>query len=225
MIAAFLLPDVAATLRGLYGAQVADQLSLKPSWWIAGLAMSVLGAMLAAANSLFRIYRLPVLVAAQPYAWQQAQQRLLTRQGGFAIVVIVAAVGALLLGDSLAAGFAVLAALLLGAALLLPVVLAILLRLGERVSRRPLTRWFYADSRQQLSGLSLALMALLLALAVNVGVSTMVESFSKTFTAWLDNRLAADVYLNANDDKQAADIVQWLRQRTDVEAIPAELAG
>jgi putative ABC transport system permease protein len=219
VISAFLLPDVAATLRGLYGAQVPDQLSLKPSWWIAGLAMSVLGAMAAAANSLFRVYRLPVLVSAQPYAWQQAQQRWLTRQGTFAVVVIAVAIGALLFGDSLAAGFAVLAALLLGAALLLPVVLAVLLRLGERISRRPLTKWFYADSRQQLSGLSLALMALLLALAVNVGVGTMVESFSKTFVAWLDNRLAADVYLNAKDDKQATEIVNWLRQRNDVEAI------
>ncbi len=49
--------------------------------------------------------------------------------------------------------------------------------------------WFWADSRQQLSGLSLALMALLLALAVNVGVGTMVETFSRTFVIWLDGRL------------------------------------
>ncbi len=41
-------------------------------------------------------------------------------------------------------------------------------------------------------------MALLLALAVNVGVGTMVETFSRTFITWLDGRLAADVYLNAS---------------------------
>jgi len=76
-----------------------------------------------------------------------------------------------------------------------------------------------ADSRQQLSGLSLALMALLLALAVNVGVGTMVETFSRTFTSWLDGRLAADVYLSAADNTQAAEIKAWLRQRPEVEAI------
>ncbi len=79
--------------------------------------------------------------------------------------------------------------------------------------------WFWADSRQQLPGLSLALMALLLALAVNVGVGTMVESFSKTFATWLDGRLAADVYVNARDDTQARDIETNLRARPEITAI------
>ena len=44
LIAAALLPDVAASLRGLYGAQIPGQLTLRPEWWAAGLAISVLGA-------------------------------------------------------------------------------------------------------------------------------------------------------------------------------------
>jgi putative ABC transport system permease protein len=47
----------------------------------------------------------------------------------------------------------------------------------------------------------------------------MVESFSKTFTGWLDGRLAADVYLNVTDGAQASEIKAWLRQRAEVEAI------
>jgi putative ABC transport system permease protein len=219
LIAASLLPDVAASLRGLYGAQIPGQLTLKPAWWAAGLAISVLGALAAAATSFIKAIRLPVLAAAQPYAWQQAQQRWLLLQGALALVVFAAAAAFLWFGDSLISGFAVLAALLLGAALGLPVVLGVVLYLGQRSTRRPLAAWFWADSRQQLSGLSLALMALLLALAVNVGVSTMVESFSKTFTGWLDGRLAADIYLNASDDAQAAEIKIWLRQHPDVDAI------
>ena len=62
-------------------------------------------------------------------------------------------------------------------------------------------------------------MALLLALAVNVGVGTMVESFSRTFLVWLDGRLAADVYVNAASDAQATEIKAWLRERPEVEAI------
>jgi len=57
------------------------------------------------------------------------------------------------------------AALLLGAALILPAILERLLSLGQRQADGALAGWFWADSRQQLSGLSLALMALLLALA------------------------------------------------------------
>ncbi len=219
LIAASLLPDVAASLRGLYGAQIPGQLTLKREWWIAGITISVIGALLAATTSLLKAIRLPVLAAAQPYAWQQAQHRWLIFQSTLALIVLATGGGILWYGDSLVSGFAVLAALLLGAALGLPAILERVLSLGERSAHRPLAAWFWADSRQQLSGLSLALMALLLALAVNVGVGTMVETFSQTFISWLDGRLAADVYLNAADNARAAEITAWLRQRPEVEAI------
>ncbi|MGB3445284.1 MAG: ABC transporter permease [Xanthobacteraceae bacterium] len=219
VIAAALLPDVAASLRGLYGAQLPGALSLRPQWWLAGIAMSVVGALAAAAASLMRMARLPLLAAAQPYAWQQAQRRWLLRQGMLALVMTTAAIGVLVFGDSLLAGFAVLAALLLAAALALPVLLDVTLRLGARYARSALPAWFWADSRQQLPGLSLALMALLLALAVNVGVGTMVQSFSTTFVRWLDGRLAADVYVGAANETQAAEIRRWLAARSDVAAV------
>jgi putative ABC transport system permease protein len=219
LVAASLLPDVAASLRGLYGAQIPGQLSLQPQWWIAGLFISVIGALLAAAASLLKAGRLSVLAAAQPQAWRQAQRRWVALQGIAALLVLAAALGFLWFGDSLLAGFAVLAAILLGAALGLPLILELALAFGQRRSHGAIVSWFWADSRQQLSGLSLALMALLLALSVNVGVGTMVESFSQTFVSWLDGRLAADLYINASDDAQARDITAWLRDRPDVKAI------
>jgi putative ABC transport system permease protein len=218
-IAAALLPDVAASLRGLYGAEIPGQLTLKPQWWFAGVAISILGALAAATASLIKAARLPVLATAQPRAWQQQQHRWLLVQCGVALAVLVTAGGLLWFGDSLLSGFAVLAALLLGAALLLPTLLEGVLALGQRCARQALVVWCWADCRQQLSGLSLALMALLLALAVNVGVGTMVETFSRTFIIWLDGRLAADVYINAPDNARAAEIRTWLEQRPDVQAI------
>jgi putative ABC transport system permease protein len=218
-IAGALLPDVAASLRGLYGAQIPGHLTLKPQWWIAGVAISIAGALAAAAASLTKALRLPLLATAQPYAWQQAQRRWLTYQSALAVAAFAAAAGLLWFGDSLISGFAVLAALMLGAALILPMFLEFMLSLGQRYARTPVSVWFWADSRQQLSGLSLALMALLLALSVNVGVSTMVESFSRTFLVWLDGRLAADVYVNAANDAQAIEIKAWLRERPEVEAV------
>jgi len=218
-IAGALLPDVAASLRGLYGAQIPGQLTLKPQWWLAGIAISILGALAAAAASLTKALRLPLLATAQPFAWQQAQRRWLAWQSALALAVFAVAAALLWFGDSLLSGFAVLAALMLGAALILPMFLEIALTLGQRAARSPLGIWFWADSRQQLSGLSLALMALLLALAVNVGVSTMVESFSRTFLVWLDGRLSADVYINAANDEQAHEIRDWLRERPDVTSV------
>ncbi len=218
-IASALLPDVAASLRGLYGAGVSGQLAITPQWWLAALAMSVAGALAAAANALFKVLRMPLLASAQPFAWQAAQQRALIWQGGLAVLVFVAALALYAFGTGLIAGFAVLAGILLGTALLLPVIISLILRAGERSARRPLVLWAWADSRQQLPGLSLALMALLLALSVNVGVGTMVGSFSTTFYRWLDGRLAAEVYLAARNDTQAGEIEAWLRQRPDVNAV------
>ncbi|MBR0829282.1 ABC transporter permease [Bradyrhizobium manausense] len=218
-IAAALLPDVAASLRGLYGAQIPGQLALRGEWWFAGIGISIFGALIAAATSLAKAIRLPLLATAQPQAWQQAQYRWLILQGSAALAVFVVAALLLRYGDSLIAGFGVLAALMLGTALILPAFLEIILRTGQRSARSPLALWFWADSRQQLSGLSLALMALLLALAVNVGVSTMVESFSRTFLGWLNGRLAADVYVSASDNAKAVAIRSWLRERSEVEAI------
>ncbi len=219
LIAASLLPDVAASLRGLYGARVPGQLTLQPQWWIAGLAISVIGALIAAAASLWKASRMPLLATAQPFAWQQRQQRMLRWQGAVAAGIFAAALACTLFGDSLVSGFAVLACLLIGAALALPVILGGVLMLGERSTSRPLLKWFWADNRMQLSGLSLALMALLLALAVNVGVGTMVQSFSRTFTVWLNGRLAADIYLQAETNHQADEIATWLRARADVSAV------
>src|SRR5450432_4491251 len=51
LIAASLLPDVAASLRGLYGAQIPGQLTLKPEWWVAGIVISIVGALAAATAS------------------------------------------------------------------------------------------------------------------------------------------------------------------------------
>jgi putative ABC transport system permease protein len=74
-LASLLLPDVAASLRGLYGAQVAGQLTLSPAWWLGGLGMSLLGALLAGASSLWRAARLPILALANHEAWQGAHRQ------------------------------------------------------------------------------------------------------------------------------------------------------
>ncbi|WP_192365924.1 FtsX-like permease family protein, partial [Mesorhizobium mediterraneum] len=61
VVASALLPDVAATLRGLYGADVPGTLSIRPAVWAAGLAIAVIGTLVAAAQSLWRLWHLPLL--------------------------------------------------------------------------------------------------------------------------------------------------------------------
>lgn len=210
LLASALLPDVAASLRGLYGAEVGGTLTLSPAWWLAGIGLAVLGALLAGASSLWRAARLPLLALAGSEAWVQAHRAWLRRQGVLAAMAAVVALLAWALGNSLASGFVLLGSLLLAAALALPLLLGGLLRLLPVRGRSPLAGWFIADCRQQLPALSLALMALLLAVAANVGAGSMTEGFRRTFTDWLDQRLAAELYVRPLDQAQAAAVTAWL---------------
>ena len=96
--------------------------------------------------------------------------------------------------------------------------------------------WALADMRLSLPALSLSLMALLLALSTNIGVSTMVGSFRATFTGWLDQRLASELYLTTASPEQAARVTDYLTPRVDAilpfalvdtrfGGLPAELHG
>ncbi|MEM9013021.1 MAG: FtsX-like permease family protein [Pseudomonadota bacterium] len=219
VFAALLLPDVAASLRGLYGADVPGELRLDWTWWLAGLAISLVGTLVASASSLAKVWRMPILAPALPEAWHGEERRWLRWQSVAAVTLLALAALLGLLGSGLYAGFAMMGALLIGAALLLPAVLAVALTLGARTAERPEATWFWADGRQQLSGLSFALMALLLALSVNVGVGAMVGSFRTTFLSWLDQRLAPEIFWNAPDEARAGEIRDWLTAQPGVREI------
>ncbi|WP_209596374.1 FtsX-like permease family protein [Ruegeria sp. HKCCSP351] len=215
-LAGALLPDVAATLRGLYGAPVTGQLTLQLQWVLAGIAMAVFGTLLASGHALWRLSRMPLLASPGVQAWR-GDPRARHLAAVLGLIMILGGGLAYVTFGGLIAGFALLAGLLTGSALMLPALLSLTLSLCGRAARGPVAQWVWADMRAQLPGLSLALMALLLALAANVGVGTMVSSFRLTFVGWLDQRLTSELYLTASDDDQGREITDWLRPQ--VEAI------
>ena len=223
------MPDVAATLRGLYGAEVPGSLVFRPLWALAGLGMALGGTLFAAMQALWRLSRLTTLGAAQPRAWAQASGRGAMLQAAAGAGIWLIGLGFLAFGDGLAAGFAILAGLLLGAALILPALVRFLLGLLQRRAGTATSEWFWADTGQQLPGLSLALMALLLALATTIGVTTMVSSFRQTFTGYLDQRLVSELYVTARNRAEAQAIRDYLETRSDavlpIWSMPARIAG
>ncbi|MEO1491197.1 MAG: FtsX-like permease family protein [Pseudomonadota bacterium] len=216
VIAAALLPDVAGSLRGLYGASVSGTLRFAPEWVFPGMAMSVGGAVLAAGSALWRVYRLPPLAAARPDAWRDAQAKQVRRSLIAAAACALAGALFYVYGDSLEAGFVIIGCLLLSAALALPALIGAMLTVLGRAARSAMSEWMIADMRQQLPGLSLALVALLLALAANIGVGTMVGGFRETFLDWLDRQLAAEVYVRGADEAQARAIDAWAARQPEV---------
>ncbi|MDT0682521.1 FtsX-like permease family protein [Roseicyclus sp. F158] len=229
LVAGVLLPDVAATLGGLYGAEVPGTLAFRPGWALGGLALAGFGTSLAAASGLAGLARMPLLQGAVPRAWVRGGTGALAMQAAAGGLLMLAGFAAVQWGQSLTSGFIFLGGLLLGAALILPAALALILAGARRLARGPVSEWFWADTGLQARGLSLAMMALLLAVAANVGVSTMVGSFRQTFTGWLDQRLAAELYVAAETEAEATRLAAWLEGRADavlpIRSAEAELGG
>lgn len=222
LLAWVLIGDLAASVEGLYGAAVSVRLDLSWSWWLSGLGMSLAGTLLAGGGHALAGLAGSLVPSRHAPGWQQAQRRTVRRLSLCAALLLSAALVLAFVVEGLIAGFALLGCVLLGATLMLPLLLAGLIRIGRASSRGPLSQWFWADSRQQLSGLSLALMALLLALAANIGVGGMTEGFRLTFNDWLDRRLAADVYVRPASGEQAQAMLRWLRSQPSVsDVIPS----
>ena len=218
-MAGLLLPDVAATLRGLYGANISGTLQLRLDWWISGLLIALLGTALAISSQIWQITKLPILASSKPRAWMLVTASYFNLQIKIAVVLLTLGGFCAILIDGLIAGFALLGALLIAAALALPSLLAWCLKQLQKYAKAPLWSWFWADTRQQLPGLSLALMALLLAVSANIGVSTMVSSFRLTFTSFLDQRLAPELFLQVANENQSIKLTNFLSEK-GVEVLP-----
>ena len=218
-MAGLLLPDVAATLRGLYGANISGTLQFRLDWWISGLLIALLGTALAISSQIWQITKLPILASSKPRAWMLVTASYFNLQIKIAVVLLTLGGFCAILIDGLIAGFALLGALLIAAALALPSLLAWCLKQLQKYAKAPLWSWFWADTRQQLPGLSLALMALLLAVSANIGVSTMVSSFRLTFTSFLDQRLAPELFLQVANEDQSIKLTNFLSEK-GVEVLP-----
>jgi putative ABC transport system permease protein len=209
-MAAWLLPGVGRTLAQLYGVYIAYPDGLIPSGIWLPLAMTALAAVLCVFFPLRQALDTPMLERWQT-SWQQ--QATLRRDRWLAMAGLFLLAGAVLLGrlaTTLPFALAGMACLLLGAALLLPLVLRALLRFFEArtPAQRPRLAWLLADSRWLLGPASLALMAMTLALVANSGLNTMINSFRDATDEWLDQRLAADLYLPGTIDSAA--VAHWL---------------
>lgn len=226
-LAGKLLPDVASTISSLYRADVQQSLSLPWHYWLGSVAITLGGLLLAGSGTLWRAARLNVLALGHAYAWRSGYQRQLTRMlkaGGLAALLTLGLafwLSRLPAGSGLVVSFSLVAALLLTCALCLPPLMYGVLHTLQKIFRRfALVQWAIADMQLQLPRLSLAMVALLIALATNLGVSSMVGGFRLTFLEWLDQRLSAPLYINAVPSTLAP-LNEWLlTQESVLETLP-----
>ncbi|GAA0857928.1 ABC transporter permease [Aliiglaciecola litoralis] len=213
-IANWLSPAVNQTLASLYSVNIGQgDLSLA-TVFLQSLGACLLGSLIASALPLYRINQ-NLSIASHANLTSLSVHFWLTLAGFFLCMA-----GVLLLVTShllwsfvsialfiFAGCFAILA--------LLPKSLA---ALQSRVSRRlPVLHWSLADASRISHRSSVALCAFFIAVAANIGMNLMVDSFRQATNEWLTQRLDADAYVYAQD---TAKVKAWLNlQHPHLEAL------
>ena len=203
-LSAALMPAVAATLSNIYGASVSSLPVFNAALFLQALLLALSGLLLAMVLPLVRSIDSPgvgeiggVASNVDPSGDVSASRQALIG-ACLGIGFLVAAYVSYPLASTVVQGFGLLALVLFGGITLLPVVILCVVALGNAgFGRHWLGRWALADVRFQLPHLRLAMMALLLTLIANIGVTSLVGSFRIALTNWLETRLSADIYVTA----------------------------
>jgi putative ABC transport system permease protein len=195
-----LLPGLSASLHSLYDATLASTIELELSTVVNAWMITLIGLLWALAWPLYQQLKNEVLSASSSGMMlvAEANARRNLALAGFGLLMGAAVMYPRL--DSANKGFVVLALLLFAAAWLLPMMLALGLRLMAKLipQQALLGRWLVSDGWSQLPALRTAMMALLLAMTANLGVGTLVDSFRGAFIDWLEVRQSADIYLRGS---------------------------
>jgi len=211
----WLHPTVAITLEQLYGATL-----LPGTWQWSWLAQALLLTLAA------------TLVA----CWQHFKQRVrqpLSSHGGFyqapetsnenqlfviGLTLTCIALAGLWLSEYHRFTMAWLGVLVVSIPLYLPKTLSVLANWSEQRTQSGLMQYLFAELRELISPLSLAMMALLLAVTANMGMNTLVGSFESTLKQWLEQRLHADIYVSPAQG-EIANVERVLEQFESVETV------
>ncbi|MCK8044872.1 ABC transporter permease [Shewanella sp. 1CM18E] len=196
----WLQPMIALTLEQLYGARLMPGL-WQWSWLYQAIGLTFFSALLACYPLFNTLAKQPLARSASRY--EQQSQAKKQHKKLFIIALFLLGGSALLfpLTDNFQYSLALLGVVTIAIPLLLPLVLQIGISLVERFTRNGLWRYAVAESKELIAPLSLAMMAMLLALTANISMNTLVGSFEITLKHWLDDRLYADLYIRPPSDK------------------------
>ncbi len=200
------LDRVESVLTNFYLLDRIGDVSVTPGVAVGSVGLAVLAALLGALPEIVAAARRPpaaLLAPGRSVALDPPKSRQARAPGWLGALLVGFGLSALLPGAeawpwspaSLGGGFAAATAVLLGAAILCRPALAGLSRLSARLEgRSPFARGLRAAVREP-GATAPPATALLVAVAMLVGVSSMIASFRTTLEVWLDETLVADLYV------------------------------
>ncbi|OOE66971.1 ABC transporter permease [Salinivibrio sp. IB282] len=215
LLANQLLPAVATTLSDLYGADINLVMHWQWQWGLYSLLLAILGAAMASAWPLVRLVNTSPGRLSQRMTLMRGTHREYAVQAILAVLLGVAAWGVSYWETSQWQGFTLIAFTMLSAALALPYLCGWLFHTSAAVYAGARWRWFFTDAAASLSYRGVAAMAFMLAVSAHIGMETMVGSFRTSTETWLQQRLAADVYVRPSH-AALAEMETWLVKNKDV---------
>ncbi|MFZ5838396.1 MAG: ABC transporter permease, partial [Pseudomonadota bacterium] len=196
----WLHPTVALTLEQLYGATLLPG-TWRWQWWAQALFLTLAAALLACWQHFKQRVHQPLSSHSGLYqAPETSNQNQLFLIG---LVLTTLSLTGLWLSDHHRLTMAWLGVLVVSIPLYLPKTLSILAYWSEQRTTPGLVQYLFAELRELISPLSLAMMALLLAVTANIGMNNLVGSFESTLKQWLEQRLHADIYVSPSQGEMA----------------------
>lgn len=192
---------VTQTINDLYFVVAVRGLAVSWAVLAKGAAVGLGATVLAALAPALEAATAPPRAALTRSTLEAGARRAVPRATALGLALL--ALGGVLLalpGEGLVVAFAGLFGVLVGCALLTPAATVLLMRLARPVAGRlfgVLGRMAAGGVVAALSRTGVAVAALTVAVAVTVGVGTMIASFRDTVADWLDASLGADLYLTA----------------------------
>lgn len=202
--------QVAATVTAMYVLVAVDGVRMDASILIEGAALGLILSMLAAIPAIREALRVPVRETMHTMALEQRLARGRTRMVWSGLVVLVLSAFASLappIGEAPILGFGAAMLLLVGAAMLMPA----FLQFAARLLRAAANRWCGVEARLAIDMLTTSLHrsavaggALLVAVAMLIGVDTMVGSFRSTVDVWVRQTIRFDLFVSLRSNAISA---------------------
>jgi putative ABC transport system permease protein len=192
---------VTQTVNDLYFTTTVNQVTLAPSSFVKGALLGILATLATAIPPAWEAASVPPNAALSRSGLETKARRAvyMTALGGLAAIALGGALFAMP-SSSLVIGFAGTFCVVVGFAMLSGLEMTVLMRLLQPVTGKVfgmLGRMAPRNLVSALSRTSIAVSALMVAVAVTIGVSLMISSFRYTVQIWLSQQLQGDVYISA----------------------------
>jgi putative ABC transport system permease protein len=195
-----LLRLVTRTINDLYFVLSVRDVTLDSATLVKSVLLGIGATALAALPPALEATAAPPRIVMSRVALETTTRRRARRAGWLGVVVLTGGALLLALPAGIVVGFAGLFFVMIGCALVTPAAALGLLRPLHRVAGAAfgvLGRLATRSIVAALSRTSVAMAALMIAVAAAIGVGVMIASFREAVTAWLEGTLRADVYVSA----------------------------